>query len=147
MPKEIMDFEEYLSIKKNISIKRIPFYIFWTKLFLAFKKRNPNSKESIFFSDLSDRYEPWQIKQARDRLILLQSYDKYVLGSGSSDNTTSKMTLNNWDDVISTMIEELRLQHKSYRTEKAYLYWIRQFRSFYGNDDLASISEKDVKDF
>ncbi len=33
-----------------------------------------------------------------------------------------------WDDVFQEMVRVLRLKHRSIRTEKSYIVWIRRFR-------------------
>jgi integron integrase len=41
----------------------------------------------------------------------------------------------------------MRLKHLSYRTEKSYLSWIVQFRSFVRSKDCAALTEDDLKNF
>ena len=52
-----------------------------------------------------------------------------------------------WGNAFYNMKNELRLQNKSYRTEKSYMFWVNDFSNFAGRKTPESVSETDVKQF
>lgn len=52
-----------------------------------------------------------------------------------------------WNSLFLKYRDELRLQNKSYRTEKSYLYWVRCFSSYVKHKPISEISQEDVKNF
>ena len=52
-----------------------------------------------------------------------------------------------WEVVQESIIRLMRLKHLSLRTEKAYLAWINQFKSFLKGKPCRKVSEQDLKDF
>jgi integron integrase len=52
-----------------------------------------------------------------------------------------------WDAVEDRIVSLMRLMHLSYRTEKSYLSWFGQFRSFVREKNCAALTEQDLKNF
>jgi integron integrase len=52
-----------------------------------------------------------------------------------------------WDAVEDRIIQLMRLMHLSYRTEKSYLSWFAQFRSFVHEKNCSGLTEQDLKNF
>ncbi len=52
-----------------------------------------------------------------------------------------------WSRLEQELVQLMRLKHLSLRTEKAYLSWMRQFRSFLGSKTCNDLSEQDLKSF
>lgn len=49
--------------------------------------------------------------------------------------------------MAAKMREALRLRHRSIRTEKTYLQWLRSFYFFVGGKSVNDIGSRDVKNF
>jgi integron integrase len=52
-----------------------------------------------------------------------------------------------WRDMNDILIRVMRLKHLSLKTEKSYLSWIGQFRSFVEAKPIAGLTELDLKNF
>ncbi|AHC15462.1 integron integrase [Salinispira pacifica] len=56
-------------------------------------------------------------------------------------------SIDDWFQLESEATRELRLQQKSYSTEKAYLYWLRYLKYHTKEKPVSELSEQDVRDF
>lgn len=136
-----MDFKEYLLTEKNIEQKKVGYFLFWVNLYQKYKNSNPNDEEKNFYQLLENNYEIWQVQQARTSVLFFKSYLKRDIGPNiHPENKT-------WKDVYYHTIEELRIQHKSYKTEKSYIAWIKRFIEFCGTKSVQSITQIDIKNF
>jgi site-specific recombinase XerD len=52
-----------------------------------------------------------------------------------------------WEAVAEEMRKMLRLKHRSFRTEKAYLGWVNRLRHFLNEESPYSLDSTSVKDF
>ena len=52
-----------------------------------------------------------------------------------------------WPHILINMREKLRLQNKSYQTEKSYLYWIKKISEYLAGKSPKNIHQSDVKAF
>ncbi|RLD97047.1 MAG: hypothetical protein DRI91_06005, partial [Aquificota bacterium] len=70
--------------------------------------------------------EKWQIRQADYAIKLYQ----YFLSSKEKADDVQASFPEAWDWLQEEASRLLRLKHRSYRTEKTYLGWVRRFGEF-----------------
>ena len=158
------EFQKYLIEKAHISKKHIPYYLKWVEIFLnqlsGNDKINFSSEEKEnFLLFLSSEHEDWQIKQADHALRLYRHFvsikvdKKYGLKShGSNESNIKKNDLKinageAWKFAAEEMRRIMRLRHLSYRTEKTYISWLRNFCVYLNKKDPELLSSKDVEDY
>ena len=105
-----------------------------------------NTELEAFRYRLSKQYEPWQVEQA---CRAVRHYWFWLDRSAAPDVT--KGAALDVEQADTALLDEtrrlLRLQHKSYRTEKTYLGWIRRFLAFAGTVDRASMDQATLRQF
>src|SRR4030043_492476 len=142
-------FKSYLITSKLTDEKKAGFYLSWVTRFFEFSNKNPEdsvTQQEIerFLRYLSRNREDWQVKQASDAIQLYQYYKERK----KTEKIRESLELNaQWKLIAESMHKILRLMHRSYRTEQAYIGWIRQFYSFMKGRSPYSLESKDVKDF
>lgn len=67
--------------------------------------------------------------------------------AGRTDVPSTPILAGPWADAISRCREVLRLQHKSYQTEKSYLGWIPRLQAFIGKSTPSLLEVADVRRF
>jgi integron integrase len=147
--KGMEQFKSYLLSKHLTDEKRAGFYISWVTRFHDFCKKKPedpvtSEEMERYFKLLSRNREDWQVKQAAEAVHLYQFYKdqkKVVQGAETLAVNTQ------WKLVAEEMQKLLRLMHRSYRTEKTYIGWVRQFYRYTKGLSPYSLESKDVKDF
>jgi len=88
---------------------------------------------------LADRYEPWQVEQAATAIRLFVHFmNKNKMNERLQESRA-------WPEVIDQMKSELRVQSKSYRTEKTYLYWVRDFSEWRRPKNPDQLGSDDVR--
>jgi integron integrase len=142
-------FKSYLLTKHLIDEKKAGFYVSWVTRFYEFYKKkieDPVTSEDIerYLKYLSKNREDWQVKQASESINVYQFYKdrKNRINDKESYEIGSQ-----WKIVAEEMRSILRLMHRSYRTEQAYIGWVRQFYRFIKGRTPRSLESKDVKDF
>lgn len=78
---------------------------------------------------------------ARSAIGLFQEFQ------ADATDATAGSCRTEWDHLESEMKRILRLQHKSLRTEKAYLGWLRRYRAFVQECPPQDLASKDVERF
>ena len=148
-PAFMEQFKSYLITSKLTDEKGAGFYLSWVNHFYKFCNKNPKdsvTQEEIerFLKYLSRNREDWQVKQASEAIQLYQYYKERK----KTEKISTSLELNaQWKLIAESMHKILRLMHRSYRTEQAYIGWIRQFYSFMKGRSPYSLESKDVKDF
>ncbi len=143
-----MNFEEFLMTKKHIEPAKVRYFLYWVNLYKDFRETNPNAESLMFYQQLDNMVQPWQVQQARKAVLFFQNYSHMP-------NTQEKgldIVLNSdfeksWSKVYNKMTEELQLQHKSYSTEKAYLSWVKRFERFCDQKSPANITQEHLKKY
>ena len=142
-------FKSYLITSKLTDEKGAGFYLSWVNHFYKFCNKNPKdsvTQEEIerFLKYLSRNREDWQVKQASEAIQLYQYYKERK----KTENIKESLELNaQWKLIAESMHKILRLMHRSYRTEQAYIGWVRQFYRFMKGRSPYSLESRDVKDF
>jgi integron integrase len=145
----IEQFKSYLLSRHLTNKKKMGFYLYWVTRFHAFCKKQPTDPiitEDIerYLRHLSHSREEWQVKQASEAIQLFQFY------KNRKNITHSKVSVEasaEWKSAVEEMQKILRLMHRSYRTEQAYIGWVRQFYRFMKGRSPYSLESKDVKNF
>lgn len=146
----LQSYENYLKQQVHLKEKYCPFYLRWVQL--AYKHLNlplnqPVSAEQIrsFLNTFSQSYEDWQIRQAENAL---RHYNYFISPEPvKGDLSVTSTQSDAWEHAIRRLKEILRLKHRSYQTEKAYISWVKKFQIYLGNKKPQQINEHDVQQF
>lgn len=158
----MQSFLDFLRDKHQVHERNIPHYQRWVQMNQNWTER-PEAKNTTideFLSYLADKYADWQIDQARHALQLY-SYYQTCCGASKTDRTSpvqktepcqgshqeSRQEPRQWNTIEEAVRKLMRLKHLSYSTEKSYLSWIMQFKSFVRSKDCAALTEDDLKNF
>ncbi|WP_049784571.1 site-specific integrase [Sediminispirochaeta smaragdinae] len=139
-------FYSYLTERLRYNEKKATYLQNWVAKYHAFKKGRPSGSVADYLSMLSARFEPWQILQAKEAVYLylrftgkLPTHDtpyKPTLPYKAKVKNTedpkpqaqkASSVIRLWDEATRIMRQSLRIQHKSYATEKTYLGWVERF--------------------
>ncbi len=132
--------------QRNIKEKSIPYYIRWVIGCYNFLEKDlietiNGDEKKDWLRNLSIRYEDWQVKQA-DYALKLYTY--FI--SNQHDHRCGS-TPDKWENLARETRKVLRLKHRAYRTEQAYLKWLRRFRSYLRDRDPETLDGSDVQGF
>ena len=131
--------QKYHKIKEN----HLSWYLHWVKKYINYWNNDKNylKDDSIrrYFQFLADRYEPWQVEQAATAIRLFVHYVNKM------ENSATLQKPGDWPEVLDKMKSELRVQSKSYRTEKTYLYWVRDFSRWRNPKNPDQLGSDDVR--
>jgi len=100
-------------------------------------------KKRQFLTHLFQDHEDWQIKQA-DYALKLYSY---FLSQRQKEGGSEENFLKEWKMVEERAIKSLRLRHRSYRTERAYLAWLARFKDFVKAKHPLELTGEDIQNF
>jgi acetyl/propionyl-CoA carboxylase alpha subunit len=130
--KAMQDFKTYLLSMRIAGPKAVDFYLNWVVQFYNYCRKKPGdtvSKQEIekFLHHLSKKREDWQVDQASQAIKLYQFHEKRIEDGSARQSSDSK---SQWKAAAEDMRKMLRLMHRSYRTEKTYLGWVRRFYRF-----------------
>ena len=140
-----MTYKDYLREKAGIPEKYIPYYEHWITLYHKYNKENPeNCSLTAFEKSLLSQYKDWQIDQAVESVKHYQFYSGIKKQESSANCPDSD---SEWNRLIETMKQMLRLKHRSYQTEKSYLKWIQSFHIYIKGKNTAQLDSKDMKNF
>jgi len=149
---DLQFFENFLKNKQFIPEKLHTYYLHWVARFLTHcghRKVEANDEEQIepFLHELAKTKEEWQVKQAREALrLFLFAQTQAAAGDTALFRATNDPD-QGWKLVATKMTEALRLRHRSIRTEKTYLQWLRSFYGFLDGKMPTEIDSQDVKRF
>ena len=141
-----MVLESYLKDISKVPAKSLSYYLLRIEQYLNFLKMNPGIGSQGFFVELNNNCEPWQVDQARKAVRCYLSFSK-LYGKDSSQIESMSPPIEDWDNMILRTRDELRLHHKSYQTEKAYLSWLKRFRKFTQSKKVSLLDGIDVRNY
>lgn len=147
---EVMqNFKLYLLSMRIAGPKAVDFYLNYVAQFYNYNQKKPGdavSKQEIekFLHHLSKKREDWQVDQASKAIKLYQFFEKRKEARSARQSSDSN---SQWKAAAEDMRKMLRLMHRSYRTEKTYLSWVRRFYRFLGGQSPHSLESSHVKDF
>ncbi len=146
----MQSFRDFLLYRGRVQEKKLVFYQNWVEKYIRFSKGNSAGKTSLgdFLQYLSLRYEDWQVKQANHALQLFTYYNTSKNHAEKNRNecieSNSSVT---WQNIEGEIVRLSRLKHFSYKTEKAYIYWILKFKAFVKEKNFSEIAEDDLKTY
>ena len=129
--------------------KYIPYYIRWVQNGYSFLEQNhdtPLSKkqQAEFLKHMAKTHEEWQVKQAD---TALRHYSYFLSLKGMNHGDFLHRANNRHTALIEEFRKSLRLRHRSYSTEKSYVFWLRSFLAFLEGNSLESLAVKDIQNF
>jgi hypothetical protein len=142
-------FTSYLLSRHFTNDKGVGFYLSWLKKFYRFCAKHPGdpvTREEIekYLVHLSRRHEEWKVNQASDAVRLYL----YYLNQKDRRKTNKRLPQSTqWKVAADDMRKVLRLKHRSLRTERTYMGWVRKFYRFLNGKSPHDLESKDVKDF
>jgi integron integrase len=145
----MQDFKAYLLDMRIAGPKAVDFYAHWVTQFYRYTRQTPGDAVArqdmeAYLKHLSKSRESWQVDQAAKAISLYQFYINRKTGETVSKSLSSDQQ---WKAAAENMYKMLRLMHRSYHTERAYLSWLRRFYRFAGGRPPSTLESKDVKDF
>jgi integron integrase len=165
----MQSFADFIAQTGHISEHHRPQFQQWVKAYISYSRSESVDTNSLnaFLESLGTRYEPWQVKQARQALQIYSYYrarnglPRIMVDSGTQKPVThvepprgtTKLVPTgdpksvSWSNIGDALIRIMRLKHLSLKTEKSYLSWTMQFRSFTRGKPVIALSEQDLKDF
>lgn len=140
----INEYQKMLVERYKLDSKKIPYFVKWVESYIPFLKQHQEAEKakSEYLLSLKEKCQPWQIDQAS------QSVSIYINSFLNQDNKKcSSLNFQSILDLESKFKDELRLQNKSFQTEKTYLYWFKKFNIFMDGSDPLLWEQSDVKSF
>jgi len=146
----VMDTQEehrlahYITEHGRVPGKYLKHYLYWINLFIQFSKEwaNPIDSISSFTKVLGTKYSPFNISQARKAVTLYLNFLEQ-----SPEAHVKRNPPKSWIDAERRLRNELVLQHKSYRTEKTYLYWFNDFQKYVTENKIQVITDQALRGF
>ncbi len=145
----MQEFKAYLLARRLTTPKAVDFYLHWVHQLYRFSRKEVGedvAKQDIedYLKHLSKKNEAWQVVQAAQAIKLYQFFEKRnktaatinILGSDAQ-----------WKAVADDMRNMLRLMHRSHRTERAYIGWVRRFYRFLDGLSPHALDSAHVMDF
>ena len=146
-----VQFREFLVLVCGLDGERVQKYLTWIKTFYRYQGDfNGTERDCLkaFLDDKNTRIESAEREDASMAVRLKWYYDRTGISCCMSPKRTgSRAGRNSSAGLLKRVQIELRLQKKSYQTEKTYLSWIQRFLGYTGTADPDSIDQEDVKRF
>lgn len=143
-------FKQFIVTRSLVPEKKLPYYLIWVRKFSAFHKYDPEGLPLVseaavapFLDELAKNHETWQVEQAGEALRLLMFFQSQKHPAKSVDKASAAK----WHQSADEMVKALRLRHRSPKTEKSYLRWLRKFYAYLHGKAPDAIVDKDVRDF
>ena len=145
----MIEFKRFLRERHRLPDKKIPFYQHWVARYHEYCEENHvNESESTalhsFMRYLGKNHEEWQVKQAQDAVKLFKYFQRQQQSKAQDKNLEEK---DQWKKIEEETVKALRLRHRSLRTEKSYIGWLRRFYSFIEYKEVEKVNQADLKDF
>jgi integrase len=145
----MQNFKSYLLEMHIAGPKAADFYLHWVTQLYRFLHKQPGDtviqqEMESYLKHLSKSRESWQVDQAAKAISLYQFFNnRKEVGNGYKAIDSRDQ----WKKAADDMRKMLRLMHRSYRTEKVYLGWVRRYYRFLGGRSPYGLESADVKDF
>ncbi|EDM26790.1 Integron integrase [Lentisphaera araneosa HTCC2155] len=139
---KMKDFEVYLK-SQHVVEKELKFYLIWVNQFASFCERkgcSPWDGSSLlaFETYLRSSHEDWQVDQAgkavRHYVYWRRKSDASVPQVVSKVKATEESQVTK--EYLAKLVEVMRLQRKSYKTEQAYGSWVVRYLAFVKGEGL-----------
>lgn len=142
-------FKSYLLSMHITGPKAVDFYLHWVTRFYRFLNKQPGDavtqqEMESYLKHLSKSRESWQVDQAAKAISLYQFFiNRKEVGNGEKTIDSRDQ----WKKAADDMRKMLRLMHRSNRTEKTYLGWVRRFYRFLDGQSPHGLNSAHVKAF
>jgi len=145
-------FQEYLREKHLVPENTIQFFAYWASRFITFSNDNSKLAKNIRIEQflLQLKSQPnifdWQIQQAHQAITLYTG----IFGAPETTRIPPNFFKNPAvSAILHTMMQEIRLKHYSYSTERSYIDWAKRFYTFClkKGKNIDSLVSLDVKEF
>ena len=142
-------FRKYLLGNTHVNSKYITYYLKWISECYSFhdspmEHRITSDQKQQFLAHLAKTHEDWQVKQA-DYALRLYHYFLSRIHKEASDSSSGFDK--EWNSLEEETVKALRLRHRSIRTEKTYIGWLRQFKGFLKSKKPQELSGDDIRNF
>ena len=143
------EFQQFLISNRFVIEKKVPFYAYWASKYISFVENyedlSQKAKIGSFLNYLcGSDLEDWKVKQAEEAIDLfvgyLQKNNKGCLADNAGQRNLQGEDLN----IIKKTREAIRLKHYSYRTERAYIDWVKRFFTYFNNIRNRDIHVQDL---
>ena len=154
-------FDEFLRTRGFTLERNIPRYAVWACRFAEYRKGPGASAASLeedvggYLMSLVGQYPEDQIREAQHALRLFRLYKTCTRpvprppGGPLRPPTAAPRPPAgcSWLEVNTVLTRSMRLRHFSFKTQKAYLSWVAQFRQFVRNRPCRTLTDQDVREF
>lgn len=142
-------FSDYLIDQGLVPDKFLSFYIDWVHKAYQHVGKSLEAtllldEENAFLERLKLDVPIWKVKQARQALGL---YSHLLESHNKTSSSVAHAYDSQWKQRVDLMQKRLRVQQKSYSTEKSYIQWIRRFYAYLHGKNPAELSDNDIKHF
>lgn len=143
------DFKAYILSSRIANEKSAAFYVYWVMDFYRYCSKQPDDavtqgEVDKYLTYLAKRKKDWQVEQASEAI---QLYLFHKRKSTTEFNHKYENINEHWETVALETRRALRLRHRSYRTEEAYLGWLWKYYQFLEGKSPTSLNSTHVKDF
>jgi integron integrase len=153
----MQSFADFLGSTGGIDAGRRPAFLHWVEQYVIRMKRHSidSGAMNAFLASLVSRCSDLQVKQARHALQLYSYYRaRNALpkvepppGGQAARVDPQAIVPVSWDALEREIVRIIRLKHLSYRTEKSYLSWARDFKSYVRSKPCRALGEQDLKSY
>jgi integron integrase len=151
-------FGDFLRGSEQVLESHISYYEGWVSKYLHWLERqqgeatkDQSSGIRDFIGSIGGQYPDWLLSQAERALRLYRYFKRQVRrpdGSLPVRQTSKAVPLSGSSaDVLDKLSAAIRLKHLSYRTEEAYVGWVRRFLQFVRGSGKATPGSEGLKDF
>jgi integrase len=143
------DFKAYILSSRIANEKSAAFYVYWVMDFYKYCSKQQDDavtqgEVDNYLAYLAKRKKDWQVEQASEAI---QLYLFHKRKSTIDFNHEYENIDEHWETVALETRRALRLRHRSYRTEEAYLGWLWKYYRFLEGKPPSSLNSTHVKDF
>lgn len=142
-------YPEFVKMLRSAGVaeKHVPYYLMWIERGYRLAEVKPGerlggNKERAIIRQFAEKYEAWQVEQAR---VALQYWDYFLERLNKKDPEGGGVE--KWVALMERGRRIMRLRHLSYRTEKTYLLWFHKFGEYLGWPPPESLGDDQVKSF
>lgn len=140
------DFQAVLAADKSLNPKHVPHYIRWVRDCYSYFRLPPSERLSqdqsqSFLKHLEGTRESWQVRQAEQAL---RRYD-YFLAQRRPEVVPVAPNPDAWTAALTQVRDVLRVKQLALNTEKTYLFWLHQYRSFLGSKSPQLLTFDDMR--
>ena len=143
---DLDEFNRHLKSRTDVPDRHRFHYLAWVRRFLATRPdiglSDRQAALAAYRVELVPRVQEWQVKQAMQAV----RHYWYFIDKGARADILRQLSASD-AAILNEYRTVLRLQHKSYRTEKSYVAWVRRFLTDIGPVRPEDIGPEHVRHF